>query len=273
METISFLSGNLRGWATAEQDGENAWESRAPLYAALLRERLPNLIGFQEFHAHNLRDLQPALPFHAYSLGRESDSKSYVPVFWDSRRFEPVDQGAFWLNKWQDRKALGWDANNERSMTWVELADNEDGCRLLFINTHLDHVGEIARTRGAQLILDFLEDWPPELPVIITGDFNASPYHPRRQVPYNARTFGLFAEAGFMDAFRCATGIWPPPATFHNYEGDAYRPDQFGTWYIDWPLVRNLRVVSAQVVRHHQGEKPLSDHYPVHAVVTYTNAS
>ena len=271
MEPFSFLSGNLRGWSTAEQDGEHAWGSRAPLYAALLRELSPHLVGFQEFHAGNLADLRPALPFHAYALGREADVQSYVPIFWDDRRFERVGEGAFWLNKWQNRKALGWDASNERSVTWVELADRTAGGRLLFVNTHLDHVGETARVRGAQLILDFLEDWPPETPVIVTGDFNSGPYRPLRRMPSTPRVFGLFAEAGFMDAYRSATGVWPPPATFHDFRGEAYVPDEYGTWYIDWPLTRNLRVISAEVVRHRPGAKPVSDHYPVRATVTYTD--
>ena len=273
MEPFSFLSGNLRGWAIPEQDGEHAWSLRAPLYAALLREWSPHLIGFQEFHERNLIDLQPALPCHAYFLGVECETKSYVPAFWQSGRFERLSQGAFWLNKWQDRKALGWDADSERSMTWVELTDTVVGRRVLFLNTHLDNIGEIARVRGARLILDFVEEWPPEMPVVITGDFNSSPYRPIRRMPSTPRTFGLFAEAGFMDAYRSATGVWPPPATYHDYEGEAYAPDQYGTWYIDWPLTRNLRVVSARIIRHQPGTKPVSDHYPVHAVVAYTTTS
>ena len=272
MEPFSFLSGNLRGWATVEQDGEHAWVARAPRYAALLRDLAPHLVGFQEFDEGNLGDLSPALPFHAHALGRESDRDSYVPVFWDTRRFALVEQGGFWLNPWRDRKAVGWDAQNERSMTWVKLADRLAGGDVLFVNTHLDHVGELARVRGARLILDFLETWPPSLPVVVTGDFNSGPYRPFPSTPFTPRAYGLFAEAGFMDAYRSATGVWPPPATFHDFAGDAYTPDRHGTWYVDWPLTRNLRVVSARIVRHPPGTPPLGDHYPVHAVVARTDA-
>lgn len=265
---LSLLSGNLRGWATTRHDGDNAWEFRAPRYAALLRELSPHLVGFQEFAVGNLADLAPALPFHDHYLG--DGAGRTVPVLWDRRRFELVDRGALWLNQWRDRGGAGWDARSERSMTWVELADRDAGRSLLLVNTHLDHVGEISRVRSAQLILDFVDDRPPDLPMIITADFNCSPYRPIPNTMFTPRPFGLFAEAGFMDAYRSATGVWPPPATFHDYLGEDYVPDRYGTWYIDWPLTRNLRVVSAQVLRHPPGSPPLSDHYPVHAVVAYT---
>ena len=267
MVSFSFLSGNIRGWAGPEIDGEHAWEFRAPHYAELLRTISPHVVGFQEFHASNLADLSTALPFHTHTLGLESDVGQYVPIFWDTRRFQSVAEGGIWLNRWRDRKALGWDANNERSMTWVELVDRATQARLLVVNTHLDHVGEIARIRGTSLIIETLDDWPAEIPIVVTGDFNCGPYRPIRQVRFSSRPYGLFAEAGFMDAYRSATGLWPPPTTFHDFRGDAYRPDRYGTWYIDWPLTRNLRVTSARILRHPPGTQPLSDHYPVQAIV------
>jgi endonuclease/exonuclease/phosphatase family metal-dependent hydrolase len=158
-------------------------------------------------------------------------------------------------------------------VTWVELADRHADRLVLVINTHLDHVGEQARVRGAQLILDLVKQWPVETPMIILGDFNASPYRPSAQCSSTSRTFGVFAEAGFMDAYRSATGVWPPPATFHNYQGERYVPDQYGTWYIDWPLTRNLCVLAAEIVRHRPEDLPLSDHYPVYVEVGYTDGA
>ncbi|HEV2127088.1 MAG TPA: hypothetical protein VGR22_00540, partial [Thermomicrobiales bacterium] len=140
-------------------------------------------------------------------------------------------------------------------------------------NTHLDHISEPARVRGAQVILEVLEGWSPQTPIIILGDFNSSPYRPTSHAAYTPRTFGLFAEAGFMDAYRSVAGIWPPPASFHNYEGERYVPDRYGTWYIDWPLTRNLRVLAAEILRHRSEDAPVSDHYPVEAVVTYTDVA
>ncbi len=129
VEPFSFISGNLRGWSTPEQDGEHAWQYRAPLYARLLRERSPHLVGFQEFHGSNREAIEAALPFHACALGGECGSGEYVPGFWDTRRFECLQIESFWLNKWRDVKAIGWDAENERSVTCVELRDLKTGTR------------------------------------------------------------------------------------------------------------------------------------------------
>ncbi|HEV2067723.1 MAG TPA: hypothetical protein VGR08_12890 [Thermomicrobiales bacterium] len=273
MDPFSFVSGNLRGWSSPDQDGEHAWHYRAPLYAALLRERSPALIGFQEFLETNHGDLESALPFHAWAMGRLCGTREYVPIYWDTRRFRSIRTESFWLNPWREIKAVGWDAQNERAVTCVELEDLETGNHLLVVNTHLDHLGEVARVRGARLILDFLEEWPQAMPIILMGDFNSSPYRPIRRTAFTPRTFGLFAVAGFMDAYRSVTGVWPPPATFHDYRGTEYVPDQHGTWYIDWPLTRNLRVLSAEIIRNPPGTHPVSDHYPVEAVVTYTGES
>ncbi|MBA2469538.1 MAG: hypothetical protein H0V37_09055 [Chloroflexia bacterium] len=196
-----------------------------------------------------------------------------MPVFWDTRRFDRSRVESFWLNNWRETKAIGWDASNERAATCVELRDLQAERTVLVINTHLDHVGEVARVRGAQLILDFLEEWPEETPMIVMGDFNSSPYRPIRRTLFTARTYGLFAQAGFMDAYRSVSGTWPPPATFHDYQGAAYVPDEYGTWYIDWPMTRNLRVLSAEIIQNPLETPPLSDHYPVTAVVAYTGES
>lgn len=201
---------------------------------------------------------------------------AYTPLAWDSTRFRVLNQGGDWLNELKNVKARGWNAQDERAFTWVELEDSavkkgREQRKLLFINTHLDHVGEQARVGGTQKILDFVGEWPVDFPIIITGDFNSGPYNPRPDAPYyTARSYELFAAAGFMDTWRTATGIWPPPATFHNFKGSAYRADKYGTWYIDWPLARNLKVHSAEIITFKRGERPPSDHHPVAAGVFYT---
>lgn len=57
----------------------------------------------------------------------------------------------------------------------MRLQDTRNGNRIHFVNTHLDHISEEARYRGALMILDWVRNLGGNLPVVITGDFNALP--------------------------------------------------------------------------------------------------
>jgi len=53
--------------------------------------------------------------------------------------------------------------------------DKESGKKFFFLNTHLDHMGKVARHEGASLVLEEAHKLSKGLPVIVTGDFNATP--------------------------------------------------------------------------------------------------
>lgn len=55
------------------------------------------------------------------------------------------------------------------------LKEKNIGHKLFFINTHLDHVGKIARCESIALLLHRIEVLRHGLPVVFTGDFNATP--------------------------------------------------------------------------------------------------
>ena len=40
------------------------------------------------------------------------------------------------------------------------------------MNAHFDHIGEIARTESSNLILNKIDEYSNDYPVILTGDFN-----------------------------------------------------------------------------------------------------
>jgi endonuclease/exonuclease/phosphatase family metal-dependent hydrolase len=48
---------------------------------------------------------------------------------------------------------------------------------LIYINTHFDFDAAV-QTKSAKLIMERLSHLPPEPPVILMGDFNATPYYP-----------------------------------------------------------------------------------------------
>jgi len=55
---------NIRGCYNT--DGPNAWEKRAELNIATIREAAPHLIGFQEVNRANLKAYRDTLPGYNY---------------------------------------------------------------------------------------------------------------------------------------------------------------------------------------------------------------
>ena len=68
----------------------------------------------------------------------------------------------------------GWDAACERIVTWAVLKDKVSGREVAAFNTHFDHMGKVARSESAKLILEKIKQMAGDLPVIVTRDFNGT---------------------------------------------------------------------------------------------------
>ena len=163
------------------EDGANNWRFRRERIAELIRSEAVDLLGTQEVLANQFDDLQALLPgYRAVGVGREDGARAgeFNAVFFRSDRFELLDSGVFWLSENPETPgSKGWDGACERLATWTVLRD-KSGRGLLFINTHLDHIGEQARREGVALLLRRIETLRAGRPVILTGDFNAEPSSP-----------------------------------------------------------------------------------------------
>lgn len=127
------------------------------------------------------------------------------------------------------------------------------------MNTHLDHVGREARREGVNLVLKRVNELAADAPVIVTGDFNATPDSDViSQVTDTENPFHL------IDARSVAGLVYGPAWTFHDFGNIPYerRP------LIDYIFVRNgLEVVKYGVLAEMENGEFLSDHAPVFAVV------
>ena len=176
-EAMNVMSYNIR--YDNSGDGENQWGNRKDFAANLVKFHEVDIFGAQEVLHNQLNDLLERLPeFDYIGVGRE-DGKTkgeYSPIFYRKDRFSVEKSGNFWLS--EDINAVGkkgWDAACERVATWAVLRDKETGKRFFFLNTHLDHMGKVARHEGASLVLEQAKLLSGELPIIVTGDFNAAP--------------------------------------------------------------------------------------------------
>jgi endonuclease/exonuclease/phosphatase family metal-dependent hydrolase len=162
-------------------DGENQWDLRKGLVTGLIGFHEPDLLGVQEALLNQIRDLQAALPgFGWYGVGREDgrEQGEFSPVFYRKNRFRILDKGTFWLSPTPDLPTRGWDADVVRVCSWVKLTDLSTGKTFYHFNTHLDHMGKLARQECAALLRMRITQVAGSDPVVLTGDFNDSPRTP-----------------------------------------------------------------------------------------------
>jgi len=237
---ISIMTFNLR-FGLAE-DGDNAWLLRKPLVEKLLRKYPADFIGFQESNHFQTEFLASVLSDHRFVgwHNREVERWQSDPIYfhdsWKCLRHQhrflsetPAVESRLPGSKWPRQCVLG--------------LFEKDNRQVILANTHFDFDEDIQK-KSAEILLGFLEDYPPDIPVVITGDFNANP---------GSQAYSVFMNAGFSEVSqdRYAT-------TFHGFSGK-----ETGR-HIDWILYRgDLTLTQSEIIIESSAGRFPSDHYPV----------
>lgn len=264
--TVRTMTFNIR--FDTSQDGVNAWPHRRAAVIALIRFYAPDVLGLQEALPHQRAQLEADLPDYVLmGVGRDDGAAKgeMAPLAFRAARFQLQAQGSFFLSPTPDRPLPGWDAALPRPATWARLTDRESGARLLALNTHFDHVGQVARLESARLLRAWLQAHrQAEESVILLGDLNAPP----GEASYQWLTA---PGPGALQDTRAASETPPlgPAGTFTGF--DIARADAAPIDYIfTSPPVRVLR---HGVLTQHDGGRLPSDHYPVIADIVLPDES
>jgi len=166
---IKVMSFNLR--YSTQEDGENWWEYRKTAVIGMVDSLRPDVIGTQEctgdmedFLLENLHGYNDI-----YSCRESGDQMNNL--FYNMNTLDLVDSGIFWLSETPDSMSVGWDAMFRRTVVWARLRHKETGREFFHFNTHLDHIGKIAREESVKL---FVSRIPDASAFVITGDFNST---------------------------------------------------------------------------------------------------
>ena len=237
-------------------DSLNSWQYRKDVAAGVVLEYDVDLLGTQEVLASQLSDLKKRLPqYTAIGVGRADGKEGgeYSAIFYKSGKFKEEKSGVFWLSETPDvAGSKGWDGACERIATWAVLKEKSTGKRLFFINTHLDHVGKVARREGVKLLLERTAIESNGLPVIITGDFNAT--------PESEVIRQLLAGGKYFDTRLIAPSVPEIGGTFHEF--GKIPPEQRSI--IDYVFVSGgIAVATCEAVPEKRNSIYLSDHQPV----------
>lgn len=175
-QTLTCMTYNIR--LEVASDGDNAWEHRRDYLSDQIKFYEPDILGIQEGLPQQVAFLQQNLSDYASEgTGREGQGRGEsTHIFFKKDRFRMVKAQTFWLSATPDTVSMGWDAACLRVCTAILLKDIHTGQHFWIFNTHLDHMGEMARKNGVTLILDQIKKFNPKAyPVVLMGDFNALP--------------------------------------------------------------------------------------------------
>ncbi len=255
MSTIHVFSYNLR--CDVREDGINAFSNRKEFVLSEFSKYGADIVGFQETLPHMRQWLiDNFTDYQVCGIGREADlqGESNVVMF-KKDKFDLVGLETFWLSDTPSVPGSRFSTDQSicpRICTCVTLYHRETGKSLRHYNTHLDHVGAFAQAQGISLILNRIaSDYAKSrLPVILTGDFNATPDSVVRRSVLNF--------SGCGDTLKDVTenvGI-----TFHGYNAEKYGCK------IDY-IFTNIPCDKERsfTARNEQNGMYLSDHYPVGA--------
>jgi len=238
------------------------WPERRPLMVECIRGVAPDVIGTQEGHFQQLKDLTADLPEYAWiGQGREGGSKGeFMAVFYCRMRLEPLAFDHFWLS--DTPEVIGsktWGRNlPPRLVTWVQFADRLSGREFYFFTTHVDG-NKTAQEKSVELIRQRVAALAPVLPVLLTGDFNAVPGRDRAYERLVGE--GFFTDTWTLARTRRGEGL----STFTGFKALVKSPRR-----IDWILVRGeMAVDAAEIVTFSRNGQFPSDHLPVVAWVHF----
>ncbi|MBO9696789.1 MAG: endonuclease/exonuclease/phosphatase family protein [Sphingopyxis sp.] len=239
-------------------DGDNAWPHRRSALTALVAYQAPDFVGMQEVLQQQKRAVEADLPGYQFVGVARDDGKEkgeYSMLGFRRDRFTLVGSGTFWLSPTPAIPGKGWDAALPRIATWARLHDSKAKRTLLVVNTHFDHIGEVARQESARLIRRWIDGQrKPGETTVLMGDFNS---------PATSNPYAAIVEPG-KGALRDSAAIsrtphYGPAGTFTGF--DIARMDASP---IDHIFVSDdVTVLRHATLTDQNGGKLPSDHYPV----------
>jgi len=170
------------------------WRLRKRNIARIFDELKPDVVGTQEANFKQLRELAELLPDYEFigegNLGRKmehSDSNWYCATFYRRDRVRPLDDAgegeACWLSPTPEVPASQYRLGTRpRLVTWNTFEFIGSGRRFVFGTTHLEAINSWHRKKSARQMRAYISNkvaqLGPDIPVFLTGDFNACAQSP-----------------------------------------------------------------------------------------------
>lgn len=258
-QILKVMTYNIR--LDIESDGENDWTHRKDFFNSQIQFYDPDIFGVQEAKPNQVSDIVTALLQYGFvGIGRDGIGKGEASnIFYSKEKFQVMKSNTFWLSPTPDVISKGWDAAYNRVCSYVLLKNKRNNKLIWVFNTHLDHVGEEAKTKGLEFILSKIEKLNVmKYPVILMGDFNSEP-----------ETDRIVALKTKMNDSRMISKEKPfgPYGTFNNF-----KYNEASTLLIDYIFLSKGNLLTVNKYAVLSDAKDLrypSDHFPVFIEMEY----
>jgi len=235
-------------------DKENGWDLRKAEVVTMIDFYHPTILGIQEGLSNQVAYLDSALTDYDYTgVGREDGKRKgeFSAIFYNKHTIKLISSKTYWLSETPDTVSIGWDAALERIVTFGKFVHLKTKDTIYVFNTHMDHIGKLARENSSKLILriiDSMNIWHKN--VVVMGDLNSQPDEVAAQT-ISSRLLDM---------------RWKPHVTSYGPEGtfNQFNIDLPVTKRIDYIFVKNMTVTEhIHLDDRRKNNLWLSDHLPV----------
>ncbi|MEY4384347.1 MAG: hypothetical protein RI995_1889 [Bacteroidota bacterium] len=256
---INCMTFNIR--LDTKDDGINQWPFRKERCAELVKYHQVDILGMQEAFVHQIKDMEKQLPdYKWFGRGRDDGKEAgeFSPLMYNSKKIRLLDQATFWLSDSCEKVGFGWDAACRRVVTWGKFKELKSNKTFFVFNTHFDHLGKIARRESAKLVLKKIQEIGKNYPIILMGDFNATPNEEPIQLLVDINNPNKVTDTEKISK----NGHYGPYSTFNGFKQE--QKDR----HIDYIFVKNGPKV-LQHTTHSETWNNLypSDHFPVSSLI------
>jgi endonuclease/exonuclease/phosphatase family metal-dependent hydrolase len=261
------LSCNVRVDVPGDSKTGDGWQHRRDMCTDIIKAQKADLIGLQEAQNAHVSFLKSRMAeYDVYALSHSvTEFHPINAIFFLRERYELISAGGFWISETPHvAVSKSWDSANPRIANWVDLRERGTGNAFRYWNTHLDHKGQKAREKGAEMIVQASSVLPATLPQLLTGDMNAQVQNP---------AIKHFKDGQWIDTYETVHGPKDPGFTAHAFKGTnapTKGPDGADRGRIDWIFVRGpVKATGAAVIRDGRDGHWPSDHFFVSAEVSF----
>lgn len=160
----------------------------------MIRRYMPDTLGVQEASEEWMAALREGLgeEYASVGIGRDAGGRGeHSAVFYRTAVFDVVESGTKWLSATPDTVSRVEGSICNRVFTYAVLQRKSDGSKFLCVNTHTDHATDgNVRLEQVKTLTEFLAQHP-DLPTVISGDFNE---------PETESSIQYILSAGFINA-------------------------------------------------------------------------